>query len=60
LVLSDFSVATLWNEIWLESHEFRLLHVRLSHRTVFVTEGLTLSIWVPVVMGLVMSVILVE
>tara|TARA_B100000780_G_C20997137_1_gene398894 strand:+ start:654 stop:890 length:237 start_codon:yes stop_codon:yes gene_type:complete len=37
-----------------------LLHVRVAHGTILVTEGLSFSIWIPVVMGLVMSVILIE
>ena len=60
MVLSNFSVASLWNVIWLESHEFRVLHVWVAETSVLVSEGLSFSIWVPVIMGLVMSVILIE
>jgi len=60
LVLSDFSVATSWNLIWLESHEFRLFHVWVTETSILMTESLSFSIWVPVIMGLVMSMILVE
>jgi len=60
LIFSNLSVATLWDELWLESHEFRLLHIWVDHGTVFVTKSLVLSIWEPVIVGLVMSVILIE
>lgn len=60
LVLSDFSVTTFRNELGLESHEFRLLHIWVSLATVLDTESLSLSVWVPVVVSLVVSVVLVE
>ena len=60
LIFSNLSVATLWDELWLESHEFRLLHIWVDHGTVLVTKSLVLSIWEPVIVGLVMSVILIE
>ena len=60
LVLSNLSVATTRNHVWLESHEFGVLHVGVAHASVFVTEGLTFSIGVPVVVGLIMSMVLVE
>tara|TARA_B110000503_G_C6829433_1_gene282184 strand:+ start:84 stop:389 length:306 start_codon:yes stop_codon:yes gene_type:complete len=60
LILSNFSIASLWNIVWLKSHELRVLHVWVTETTVLVTEGLSFSIWVPVIMGLVMSVILIE
>lgn len=44
----------------LESHEFRLLHVGIDHGTVFVTQSLTFSIGVPLVMILNVSHVLVE
>lgn len=60
LILSNLSVASLWNVIWLKSHELGLLHVWVAETTVLVSEGLTFSIWVPVIMHLIMSVILIE
>jgi hypothetical protein len=60
LILSNLSVTPLWNVVWLKSHELGLLHVRVAETTVLVTEGLSFSVWVPVVMGLIMSVILIE
>ena len=60
MILSNLSVTPLWNVVWLKSHELGLLHVRVAETTVLVTEGLSFSVWVPVVMGLIMSVILIE
>jgi len=37
IVLSDFSIATLWNEIWLQDHIFWVHHIWLAERTVLVT-----------------------
>jgi hypothetical protein len=60
LVLSNLSVATSWDLRWLKSHELGLFHVQVAETTVFVTQGLVLSVRVPVIVGLVVSVILVE
>jgi len=60
LILSNLSVATSWNEVWLESHELSLLHGWVTVATILVTEGLRLSIWVPIIVSLVMSMILIE
>jgi len=60
LILSDFSITTLWNILWLESHEFGLFHIWVSLTTVFNTESLTFSVWVPVIVGLVVSMMFVE
>lgn len=60
LILSNFSITTSWNLIWLQSHELRLLHVWVALTTVLLTECLSLSIWVPVVVGLVVPMVLVE
>ena len=60
LILSNLSVATSWNEVWLECHELSLLHGWVALATILVTEGLTLSIWVPIIVSLVMSMILIE
>jgi len=60
LILSDFSIATLWNELRLKSHEFGLFHIWVGLTTVLNTESLTFSIWVPVIVSLVVSMVLVE
>lgn len=60
LELSDFSVATSWDSGWLESHELRLKTIESAETTILVTKGLVLSVWVPVVVRLVVSVIFVE
>ena len=60
MILSNFSIASLWNIVWLEGHELGVLHVWVAETSVLVTEGLSFSIWVPVIVGLVMSVILIE
>ena len=60
LVLSDFSVTTFRNVLGLQSHEFGLLHIWVGLSTVLNTEGLSFSVWVPVVVSLVVSVVLVE
>jgi len=60
LILSDFSITTLWNELRLESHEFRLFHIWVSLSTVLNTEGLAFSVWVPVIVSLVVSMMFVE
>jgi len=60
LIFSNLSVATLWDELWLESHEFRLFHIWVDVGTVLMTKSLVFSIWEPVIVGLVMSVILIE
>lgn len=60
LVLADLTVATAGNLRVLESHELRLLHVRVTVGTVLMTERLALSITVPLIVILVMSVELVE
>lgn len=44
----------------LQNHELRLLHIGVALTAVLVTEGLRFSIWVPLVVCLDMSVILVE
>jgi len=60
IVLSDFSIATLWDEIWLQNHVFRVHHIWTTERTILMTQCLSFSIWEPVIMGLVMSMIFVE
>jgi hypothetical protein len=60
LILSDFSITTLWNKLRLESHEFGLFHIWVSLTTILNTESLTFSVWIPVIVGLVVSMMLVE
>ena len=60
LILSNLPVATSGDLLMLEGHEFRVLHVGVDHRTVFVTQSLTFSIGVPIVMILNVSHVLVE
>jgi hypothetical protein len=60
LELPNFSIATSWDLRWLKCHEFGLLHVGVAETTILVTEGLVLSVWVPVIMSLIISVILIE
>ena len=60
LILSNLSVATLWNVVWLKSHELGHFHVWVALTSILVSEGLSLSIWVPVIVHLIMSMILVE
>ena len=60
LILSNFFVATAWHKTRDQCHILRLLHVAFAETTILVTEGLSLSVWVPVIMGLIMSVVLVE
>ena len=60
LILPDFSVATSRDLLVLDGHEFGLLHVGVDHRSILVTESLTFSIRVPLIMILNVSVILVE
>lgn len=60
LELSDFPIAASGDEGGLQSHELGLLHVGVAHGTVLVTQGLTLSVGVPVVVGLVVPVVLLE
>ena len=60
LVLADFTVATAGDLRVLQGHELGLLHVRVTHGTVLVTERLTLSITIPLIVILVVSVKLIE
>lgn len=60
LILSNFSVTSSWNFTWLQSEVLGLDSVQLALSSVLSTKGFGLSIWVPVVMCLVMSMILLE
>jgi hypothetical protein len=60
LVLADLTVATARDSLRLESHELGVLHVGVDHRAVLVTESLSFTVRVPVVVILVVSVVFVE
>jgi hypothetical protein len=60
LELADLSVATSGDEVRYKSHVLGVLHVRLGHRAGFVSESFVLSVGVPIVMGLVMPMVLLE
>jgi len=60
LVFTDFLVATTWDEVGNKGHVLAVFHVRLTHRTILVAQRFVLTVRVPFVMGLVMSVILLE
>jgi len=60
LVLADLLITTTGDEARSKSHKLAGLHVRLTHGTLFVTESLGLSVWVPLIMGLVVSMVLVK
>lgn len=60
LELADLSVTTSGDEVRYKSHVLGVLHVRLSHRTGFVSESFVLSVGVPIVMGLVVPMVLLE
>jgi hypothetical protein len=60
LILADLTVATAGDLSVTKGHELGLLHVRVAHGTVLVTESLTLSIAIPLIVILVVSMILVE
>lgn len=60
LVLADFLVATAGDLRWNESHIFRVLHGWGAEATILVSEGLCLTVGVPIVVGLVVSVPLLQ
>jgi hypothetical protein len=60
LILTDFSVTTSGDLVWNEGHVLTLLSVRLALSSILESERFVLSIRVPVVMGLIMSVVLIE
>jgi hypothetical protein len=60
LVLADLTVAPARDSLRLESHELGVLHVGVDHRAVLVTESLSFTVRVPVVVILVVSVVFVE
>ena len=60
LVLLDLLNTSTRNEARHESHKLRVLHVRLAHRSLFVSESLVFAVGVPLIVGLVVSVILLE
>jgi hypothetical protein len=60
LELADLSVATSGDEVRYEGHVLRVLHVRLAHRAGLVTKSFVLTVGVPIVMGLVVPMVLLE
>jgi len=60
LELADLSVATSGDEVRYKSHVLGVLHVRLGHRSGLVTEGFVFTVGVPVIMGLVVPMVLLE
>tara|TARA_B110000285_G_scaffold136744_1_gene153134 strand:- start:25 stop:321 length:297 start_codon:yes stop_codon:yes gene_type:complete len=60
LELADLSVATSGDEVRYKSHVLRVLHVRLGHGSGFVTKSFVLTVGVPIVMGLVVPMVLLE
>jgi hypothetical protein len=60
LIFLDLSVATSWDEAGSESHILGVLEITFAETTILVAESLALSVWVPVIMGLIMSMVLVK
>lgn len=60
LIFADFFVAAPRNKVGSESHELGRLHDWWAHRASLVAERLVLAVRVPVVVGLVVSVVLFE
>ena len=60
IILSDFPIATLWNEIGLQYHVFWVHHIRAAETTIFMTQSLSFSIRKPIIVCLVMSMIFIE
>jgi len=60
LVLSNFSVTTSGDETGNKSHVFGDFHGVIAETTILETKRLALSVWVPVIMGLIVSMVLVE
>jgi len=60
LVIADLFVATSRNLLRNQGHILGVLHCWGAETTVLVTEGLRFTVWVPVIVGLVVSVPLLE
>ena len=61
LVLADFSGATARDESWLQGDiDVVFLHLAGSARTMVITESFVLAVWVPLVVGLIVTMVLVE
>jgi hypothetical protein len=60
LIFSNFFVATTGDETWHQSHVFGESHAVFAETTVLVAEGLAFPVGIPVVMGLIVSMVLVE
>lgn len=59
-ILDDFSVATARNNTWDKGHEFWSSSGLVAETTVFMTEGFTFTVRIPVVVGLIVTMVLVE
>jgi hypothetical protein len=60
LIFSNLFVTTAGDIVRTESHVFGLLHDGRTLSSILVTEGLVLTVGVPVIVVLIMSVVLVE
>lgn len=60
LIFSNFFVTSSWNKVWNKSHILWQLHWVFTETTIFKTKRLSFSVWVPVIMRLIMSVVLIE
>jgi hypothetical protein len=60
LVLADFFVATTGDVRRTEGHVLRSFHDGGAHGTVLVTESLVFAVGVPVIVGLIVSMVLLE
>ena len=60
LVLLNFTIATFWHILGNESQKFGLFHIWLTWTTLLCSPSSVLTVWHPVVMGLVVFMILVK
>jgi len=60
LILSNFSVTTSGDETWNKSHVFGDFHGIIAETTILEPKRLAFSVWIPVIMGLIVSMVLVE
>lgn len=60
LEFPDFLVAPTRNEIGNECHVLCEFHCVVTESAILVSEGLTFTIWVPVIMCLIMAMVLIE
>ena len=60
MVLANFSVATTWNRNWLEHHKSAVSAMLCSLTTTLGTESLCLTVWVPVIVGLIQTMVFLK